>query len=58
MNDVEVIIVNERIQYYDVGGKLITESLVDYTRKNIQEEYATLDEFIRSWNSEDKKKLF
>lgn len=57
VNDVEVIIVNERIQYYDVGGKLITESLVDYTRKNIQEEYATLDEFIRSWNSEDKKEV-
>ncbi|WP_218937153.1 EcoAI/FtnUII family type I restriction enzme subunit R [Bacillus toyonensis] len=55
VNDVEVLIVNERIQYYDVGGKLITESLVDYTKKNIQEEYATLDEFIRSWNSEDKK---
>ncbi|TBX83307.1 DEAD/DEAH box helicase [Bacillus mycoides] len=57
INDVEVLIVNERILYYDVGGKLITESLVDYTKKNIQEEYATLDEFIRSWNSEDKKEV-
>ena len=45
VNDVPVSIINERVQYLDADGKLITESLVDYTRKNIRKEYATLDEF-------------
>lgn len=52
----EVKIINERVQYYDKDGKLITESLVDYSKKNILGEYATLDAFINEWNSEDKKK--
>ena len=55
VNDVPVSIINERVQYLDADGKLITESLVDYTRKNIRKEYATLDEFLQRWNSEQKK---
>ncbi len=30
VNDVEVSVVAERVQYYDKDGKLITESLKDY----------------------------
>ena len=52
---VEVTILNERIQYYDKDGKLITESVTDYSKKNILGEYATLDSFLRAWNSEEKK---
>ena len=55
VNDVPVSIINERVQYLDADGKLITESLVDYTRKNIRKEYATLDEFLQRWNSAQKK---
>jgi len=55
VNDVEVLLIHERVQYYDKDGRLVTESLRDYSKKNIQEEYATLDHFIRRWNSEDKK---
>lgn len=55
VQDVEVMVLNERVQYYDKEGKLITESLKDYTRKNIREEYATLDAFIKRWNSDEKK---
>ena len=36
-------------------GKLITESVTDYSKKNILGEYATLDSFLRAWNSEEKK---
>ena len=28
---------------------------MDYTKKNIRKEYATLDEFLQKWNSADKK---
>ena len=55
VNDVFVKIVSERVQYYDKGGRLITESLTDYTKKNILEEYATLGEFLRTWNSGERK---
>src|SRR5690606_36669890 len=34
---------------------LITESLKDYSKKTILQEYATLDEFIKKWNNEDRK---
>jgi len=55
VNDVEVNVVSERIQYYDKAGKLITESLTDYSKKNIKQEFATLDDFLKSWNGESRK---
>ncbi len=52
---VNVKIINERVQYYDKDGKLITESLVDYSRKSILGEYSSLDAFLNTWNKEEKK---
>ena len=56
VDDVEVSVVSERVQYYGKDGKLITESLRDYTRKNVIEEYESLDSFLRSWSKAEKKK--
>lgn len=53
--NVEVKVAAERVQYFDAGGKLITESLKDYTRKALAREYATLDDFLRRWSSTEKK---
>jgi len=55
VNDVDVTILNERVQYYDKDGKLITESVTDYSKKNILGEYATLDDFLRTWNTSQRK---
>ena len=55
VNGVNVAVLNERIQYMDECGKLITGSLKDYTRKKVREQYSTLDEFLNNWNSADKK---
>ena len=55
VSDVQVNVISERVQYYDKDGKLITESLKDYSKKNILEEFSDLDTFLRKWNSEDKK---
>jgi type I restriction enzyme R subunit len=52
---VPVSIVHERIQYYGADGRLITESLKDYTKTNIHKEFASLDEFILKWNEAEKK---
>ena len=53
---VDVSILNERIQFLDAEGKLITESLKDYTKRNILKKYRSLDDFLNRWNSADKKK--
>ncbi|MGI2304076.1 EcoAI/FtnUII family type I restriction enzme subunit R [Staphylococcus cohnii] len=55
VNDVNVTVLTERVQYYDIDGKLVTESLIDYTKRNILKEYASLESFLNRWNSEDKK---
>ena len=52
---IDVTIISERVQYYDKDGKLIIESLKDYTKKNILNKYATLDVFLQHWNETDKK---
>lgn len=52
---VNVKILNERVQYIDIHGKLITESIKDYSKRHILEQYDTLDSFIKRWSSEDKK---
>lgn len=57
VRDVEVTVISERVQYYDKDGKLITESLKDYSKKNIIDEFATLDIFLNRWNSEEKKEV-
>jgi type I restriction enzyme R subunit len=56
VNGVEVIIVNERVQYMGVDGKIITESLRDYTRNNVRKTYASLDSFLKSWKQSEKKR--
>jgi len=53
--NVEVKVTSERVQYFDANGKLITESLKDYTRKALAKEFASLDDFLRRWSSADKK---
>ena len=55
VDDVEVIVATERVQYLGADGKLITESLRDYTRKTVQKEYESLDAFLTKWNGADRK---
>ena len=53
---VDVSVLNERVQHLDANGKLITESLKDYTKKGILQEFQSLDDFLARWNSAHKKK--
>ena len=55
IKDVEVKVLSERVQYIDKDGKFITESLIDYTKKNILGQYARLDVFLKTWNEAKKK---
>lgn len=56
VGDVEVAVVAERVQYFDPqSGKLITESIKDYTKKRVSEDYSSLDDFIQRWTTAEQK---
>jgi type I restriction enzyme R subunit len=55
VNGVDVNIDAERVQYCGKDGKLITESLKDYTKKSVTRKYAKLEDFLTRWNSEATK---
>lgn len=54
VSGVEVKIINERVQYLDADGKLITQSLTDYTKTNMKKQFSSLDDFLQKWNDVDK----
>jgi len=54
--DVTVHIVAERVQYYGPDGKLITESLRDYTRHCVRRQFRSMDDFLRRWSGAEQKK--
>lgn len=59
IDDVNVRIAVERSQYLDADGKLITEDyrvlLKDDIKKTLQTEFGSLTDFLRRWNSADRK---
>lgn len=55
VDGVPVQVVGERIQYMGPDGKLIVESLKDYSRKAVHETFKTLDEFLQRWTAADQK---
>ena len=55
-NGCSVIMINKVVSVYDTNGKLLrTESVTDYTKKNINDNYTNLDDFILHWNKAEKK---
>ncbi len=57
VDDVEVFLINKRVQYLDSNGKLITESLTDYSKNNLKKIFPTLESFLKSWNSRKRKQI-
>ena len=55
VDDLEVTVATERVMYLDSAGKLISESLKDYSRKTVRKAYASLDDFLTVWNEADRK---
>lgn len=55
-NGCSVTVINKVVSVYDTNGKLLrTESVTDYTKKNINDNYTNLDDFILHWNKAEKK---
>ena len=51
----KVSIIAERIEYLDEDGKLVTETLRDYSKKTLRKQYGSLDSFLKQWNSTERK---
>jgi type I restriction enzyme R subunit len=48
-------VLRERVEYLDEYGKLVTESLRDYSKKTVREHFASLDDFLRRWKATERK---
>lgn len=57
VSGVSAFIKNERVEYLGDDGQLVTESYKDFTKKQVKKEFSSLDEFLKRWNSADKKQV-
>jgi len=55
VDGVRITVLAERVEYLDENGRLITESLRDYTRKGLQRHFAGLDDFLKRWKAAERK---
>ena len=55
VDGVSATIVAERVEYLDENGKLVTESLRDFTKKALRKRFTSLDDFLKRWNAADRK---
>ena len=55
VDGVEADVMAERVSYLDRSGRLVTESLRDFTRKALRKRFASLDDFLKRWRKADRK---
>lgn len=55
VDGVSASIIAERVEYLDENGKLVTESLRDFTKKALRKRFASLDDFLKRWKAADRK---
>jgi type I restriction enzyme R subunit len=55
VDGVGATIIHERVEYLDEDGKLVTESLRDFTKKALKKRFASLDDFLKRWRSAARK---
>ena len=55
VDGVGATIVAERVEYLDADGKLVTESLRDFTKRALRQRFASLDDFLKRWRAAARK---
>jgi type I restriction enzyme, R subunit len=55
VDGVGAVIVAERVEYLDENGKLVTETLRDFTKRALKKRFASLDDFLKRWDATDRK---
>lgn len=54
----EIEIAHETVSVIGADGKTLeTTNLVDFTRRNIRQQYASLEDFLHRWNGEQRKQI-
>ena len=56
VDGVPATIIAERIEYLDENGKLVTETLRDFTKKALKKRFATLADFLAEWRATERKR--
>ena len=57
IDGVKSVIVAERVEYLDENGKLITESLRDFTKRALRNRFTSLDDFLKRWKAAERKQI-
>ena len=57
VDDVPVTVVAKRVRHLNADGKLITESLKNYTRKTVRSAYTSLNAFLNVWRDSERKQV-
>jgi type I restriction enzyme R subunit len=55
VDGVQAKVIAERVEFLDAEGKLVTESLKDFTKKALRKRFASLNDFLQKWNHADRK---
>jgi type I restriction enzyme, R subunit len=55
VDGVAATVIAERVEYLDENGKLITESLRDFTKNALKRRFVSLDDFLNRWNAAERK---
>jgi type I restriction enzyme R subunit len=55
VDGVPATIIAERVEYLDENGKLVTETLRDFSRKALKQRFATLADFLAEWRATERK---
>jgi type I restriction enzyme R subunit len=55
VDGIDVRIIAERVEYLDESGKLVTETLRDFTKTALRKRFASLDDFLKRWKDAERK---
>ena len=54
VDGVGATIVVERVEYLDEQGRLVTETLRDFTKQKLKKRFASLDAFLKRWKAAER----
>ncbi len=57
VDGIDATVIAERVEHLDEHGKLVTESLRDFTKKTLKKRFASLDDFLRRWKTAERKQV-
>jgi type I restriction enzyme R subunit len=55
VDGIDVRIIAERVEYLDESGKLVTETLRDFTKTALRKRFVSLDDFLKRWKNAGRK---